>query len=103
MTTRRLLLRFVLGIRINQIMTHTAGNGKAGSASGMRDTILRAWSLPLKKFFDKLLIGENVFRMYVGAGNRLVMYGTEFDIASNTLTLNAQTMTDGLLFSGAQI
>lgn len=50
-----------------------------------------------KQYIDKLAIGENVSKMYVGADNRLVMYGTEFDIVGNTLTLNDETMTDDLL------
>ena len=50
-----------------------------------------------KQYIDKLAFGENVSRMYVGADNRLVMYGTEFDIVGNTLTLNDETMTDDLL------
>lgn len=50
-----------------------------------------------KQYVDELAIGENVSKMYVGADNRLVMYGTEFDIVGNRITLNDETMTDDLL------
>lgn len=56
-----------------------------------------------KQYIDKLTIGKNVCKLYVGADNRLVMYGTEFDIVGNVVTLNSETMTDDLLiFWGMQ-
>lgn len=50
-----------------------------------------------KQYIDELTIGDTVSKMYVGADNRLVMYGTEFDIVGNQITLNDETMTDDLL------
>lgn len=50
-----------------------------------------------KQYIDELSTGENVSKIYVGADNQLVMYGTEFDIVGNTITLNDETMTDDLL------
>jgi len=50
-----------------------------------------------KQYIDELTMGENVSKMYVGADNRLVMYGTEFDVVGNIVTLNDETMTDDLL------
>ena len=56
-----------------------------------------------KQYTGSLADGENVSRMYVGAENRLVMYGTEFEIVGDTITLNDETMTDDLLlFWGTQ-
>lgn len=53
-------------------------------------------------FFAKQYIGnladeEHVTRMYAGAENRLVMYGTEFEIVGDMITLDDKTMTDDLL------
>ncbi len=50
-----------------------------------------------KQYIDNLAVGENVSKLYVGADNRLVMYGTEFEIVGGTVTLNKETMTDDLL------
>lgn len=50
-----------------------------------------------KQYIDELTMGENVFKMYVGADNKLVMYGTEFDIVGNMVTLTDETITDDLL------
>lgn len=50
-----------------------------------------------KQYIDELTIGENVSKVYAGTDSRLVMYGTEFDIVGNTVTLNNETTTDDLL------
>ena len=50
-----------------------------------------------KQYIDELTIGDTVSKMYVGADSRLVMYGTEFDIVGNRITLDDETMTDDLL------
>ena len=50
-----------------------------------------------KQYIDKLSDGKGITKMYVGADNRLVMYGDEFEIAGDTITLNEDTMTDDLL------
>lgn len=57
-----------------------------------------------KQYIGDLSVGDNVSRVYVGAENRLVVYGDEFEISGNVLTLNEETMTDGLLlFWGTQV
>lgn len=59
-------------------------------------------------FFARQYIGnftdeENSFRMYAGAEDRLVMYGTEFEIVGDMITLDDKAMTDDLLlFWGTQ-
>lgn len=50
-----------------------------------------------KQYIDRLANGENVGKLYVGADNRLVVYGREFDVVGNIITLNDETMTDDLL------
>lgn len=50
-----------------------------------------------KQYVGNLVDGENVSRLYVGADNKLVVYGTEFEIVGETITLNEETMTDDLL------
>lgn len=50
-----------------------------------------------KQYIGDLSVGENVSTMYVGADSRLVMYGKEFEIVGNMVTLNDETMTDDLL------
>ena len=57
-----------------------------------------------KQYIGNLSVGDNVSKMYVGAENRLVMYGEEFEIAGDVLTLNEETMTDDLLlFWGTKV
>jgi len=50
-----------------------------------------------KQYIDNLAMEENIPKMYVGADNKLVMYGTDFEIVGNLVTLNDQIMTDDLL------
>jgi len=55
------------------------------------------------KQYINLLDGEDVSKSYVGADNRLVMVGEDFDIAGNRITLDDETQTDDLLlFWGVQ-
>jgi len=57
-----------------------------------------------KQHIGDLSVGDNVSRVYVGAENRLVVYGEEFEIAGDVLTLNEETMTDDLLlFWGTKV
>lgn len=56
-----------------------------------------------KQYINKLSGEKHVTKMYVGAENRLVMYGTEFEPAGEKVTLSDETMTeDLLLFWGTQ-
>ena len=56
-----------------------------------------------KQYISSLVVGENVSPIYVGPENKLVMYGTEFEIVGDMITLDEETMTDDLLlFWGTQ-
>ncbi len=56
-----------------------------------------------KQHIGSLDVGKNVSKLYVGADNKLVVYGTEFEIVGGTVTLSEETMTDDLLlFWGTQ-
>ena len=56
-----------------------------------------------KQYIGSLSPGNGISKMYVGSENKLVMYGEEFEIVGNMVTLNDETMTDDLLlFWGTQ-
>lgn len=50
-----------------------------------------------KQYINKLSDGEAISKMYVGPDSRLVMYGEDFEIAGDKITLDDETMTDDLL------
>lgn len=50
-----------------------------------------------KQYIGNLKMKDGVSRMYVGAENRLVMVGKDFEIAGGSITLDDETMTDDLL------
>jgi len=50
-----------------------------------------------KQYINHLSDGEGVSKMYVGEDNQLVMYGNDFDIVGDKITLDNETMTDDLL------
>ncbi len=56
-----------------------------------------------KQYIGNLVDGGSISKLYVGADNKLVMYGTDFEIVGELVTLNEETMTDDLLlFWGTQ-
>lgn len=56
-----------------------------------------------KQYIGSLSPGNGISQTYVGPENKLVMYGEEFEIVGDRITLNDETMTDDLLlFWGTQ-
>lgn len=50
-----------------------------------------------KQYVGSLSAEKDISRLYVGPEHKLVMYGTEFEVVGNSITLDAGMMTDDLL------
>lgn len=50
-----------------------------------------------KQYVGSLSPGNGISQTYVGPESKLVMYGEEFEIVGDRITLNEETMTDDLL------
>lgn len=56
-----------------------------------------------KQYIGSLSLEKEISQVYVGPESKLVMYGEEFEIVGDRITLNDETMTDDLLlFWGTQ-